>query len=211
MSGLAWGCEARAGVGEKLSRPWLLLTHLPHLLPHTPHTTNPIASVKSTKSTYALRFKTTELAEAFKVKYDEAQASNRVALMKQSSLVKVEEEGASGSLGSARAAEGPHSPAAAAAGAAGAASKGSSEGGSGAGGGVGGAGGAEGSSKASSGSSTLLALGASVVVVAGVGAAVWFSSNAAGKEKIKTLVVDVQKRVVADTKALLVKVGLSKK
>lgn len=165
--------------------------------------------MKSTKSTYALRFKTTDLAEAFKVKYDEAQASNRVALMKQSSLVKVEEEGASGSLGSARAAEGPHSPAAAKA--AGGAAKGGSEGASsGAGGGVGGgAGGAEGSK--SSGSSALLTLGLSVVVVAGVGAAVWFSSNAAGKEKIKTLVKDVQTKVVAETKALLVKVGLSKK
>ena len=168
--------------------------------------------MKSTKSTYALRFKTTELAEAFKVKYDEAQASNRVALMKQSSLVKVEEEGASGSLGSARAAEGPHSPAAAKA-AGGAATKGGSEGGSsGAGGGVGGGvAGVEGSNKSSGGSSALLTLGVSVVLVAGVGAAVWFSSNAAGKEKIKTLVKDVQTKVVAETKALMVKVGLSKK
>jgi len=56
---------------------------LTNIKKHAISLTHTLVAVKSTKSTYALRFKTSDLAEAFKVKYEEAQASNQVVLRRQ--------------------------------------------------------------------------------------------------------------------------------
>ena len=157
--------------------------------------------MKSTKSTYALRFKTSELAEAFKVRYEEAQQSNQIVLKRQQNQNApkdlVPSEGASvdssvtaGSSGSAAGA-GDFSASKAPVG---------SEKTVGA---------SEAAGKESS-SSTVSFLGVGLVVLVGVCAVAFFVQPEATKEKVKVTVKDTLKKIPAYLAGVSKSLGLKK-